>query len=106
MALLPPAVMLGLEWAAERIRGGWGWRLHLAFVAALVAGFTIQIAKDFADGPAALLIALALAAGRPRPRTADSGRSSKFMIVTSPLASFSCSLPMIADGSPWSACVD
>jgi hypothetical protein len=63
LALLPPAVMLGLEWLAGRLRGDWGWRLHLVFVAGLVALFALQIAKDLAAGPAALLVIAAAAVG-------------------------------------------
>jgi hypothetical protein len=63
LALVPPALMLGLEWLADRVRSGAGWWLHLIFVAGLVGAFALQLAKDIADGPAAILLLAASATG-------------------------------------------
>ncbi len=62
LVLVPPTLLLALEMVllgAEPLRR----LLHLAFVGALAAALALQLLKGVADGPAALLVLLALAGG-------------------------------------------
>ena len=62
--LAPPLAMLGDRGAGEphRPRACAG-RIHLSLVALLVAAIALQVFKEVADGPAGVLIVLALATG-------------------------------------------
>lgn len=46
LALLPPLAMVAVELAAQRIRTGWGWRVHLGFVGALAGSFAMFVARS------------------------------------------------------------
>ncbi len=62
-ALAPPLAMLAIEAVAIRIDARLRWGLHLALVALLAAAIGLQVLKHFADGPAGVLIGLALVLG-------------------------------------------
>jgi hypothetical protein len=62
--LVPPLVLLAVEWLVVRLRPAAHYGLHLALVGMLGAAFALQVLSDsVASGPAAVLIALALALG-------------------------------------------
>ena len=63
LTLVPPLVMLAIEAIAALIKRELRDGLHLAFVGALVAAIALQALGELAEGPAALLIALAVALG-------------------------------------------
>ena len=63
LTLVPPLLMLALEALAGLIRRELRDGLHLAFVGALAAAIALQALGELAEGPAALLIAAAVALG-------------------------------------------
>ena len=63
LTLVPPLVMLAIEAIAALIKRELRDGLRLAFVGALIAAIALQALGELAEGPAALLIALAVALG-------------------------------------------
>ncbi len=61
--LAPPLAMLAVEALADRIGHGWRWAIHLSFFTLLAAAIALHVFKEVADGPAGVLIVLALATG-------------------------------------------
>jgi hypothetical protein len=61
--LAPPLAMLAIEALANRIARELRWAIHLSFFALLAAAIALQVYKEVADGPAGVLIVLALATG-------------------------------------------
>jgi hypothetical protein len=61
--LVPPLAMLTLEAAALRIDRGLQWGLHLLLVSLLAAALVLVGLKHLAEGPAGVLILLALGGG-------------------------------------------
>jgi hypothetical protein len=59
LLFVPPAILLGLEWASGRSRR---WAVHAVFVAGLVALFVLQAIRG-SGAPGWLLVAVAVAAG-------------------------------------------
>jgi hypothetical protein len=62
-SLVPPLVMLAVEAVAMWFDRGLRWAIHVGFVALLGAAIALQVEKHIADGPAGLLVVLALAIG-------------------------------------------
>ena len=61
--LLPPLIATGVEALLDLVSRKARWALHLALVGLLFAVLVLQFLKQLADGPAGLMIAVALAAG-------------------------------------------
>lgn len=58
LAFLPPLVATGIEALVNILSGSARWIVHLGFCAVLFAAFSVQILKQFADGPAWPMIIL------------------------------------------------
>ena len=64
LTLVPPAVLLAVEWVAHRVRPAAGWALHLLLVALLVAAIVLPVAGNLLGGSAlAVVLAVAIGAG-------------------------------------------
>lgn len=61
--LAPPLALAAVEAVVARVAPAWRWPLHLFLVAALLAAIALQLIKQVVTGPAAVPIALAVAAG-------------------------------------------
>ncbi|MGH2981360.1 MAG: sulfatase-like hydrolase/transferase [Solirubrobacterales bacterium] len=61
--LVPPLALAAVEAVVARVAPTWRWPLHLFLVAALLAAIALQLIKQVVTGPAAVPIALAVAAG-------------------------------------------
>ena len=98
-ALLPPLLLIGLEWLAGLVSGGLAWALQLAYVAVLTAAIVLQLLP--VDGWLASL-ALSLAAGAAAAALyarANVTRSLLAVLAPAPLV-FAVAFLLLSDVSP------
>lgn len=63
LVVLPPLALVAIELAAGRLRPGWRWRLHLAFVGLLIGVFGMYLARSQAGAGDAVVAAAGVAVG-------------------------------------------
>jgi hypothetical protein len=98
-ALLPPLLLVGLEWLAGLVSRTLAWALQLAYVAVLTAAIVLQLLPADAWVPSIALGLAAGAAGAALYARATATRSVLAVLAPAPLV-FAAAFLLLSDVSP------
>ena len=98
-ALLPPLLLIGLEWLAGLVSRTLAWAFQLAYVGILTAAIVLQLLPADAWGPSIALGLAAGAAGAALYARATATRSVLAVLAPAPLV-FAAAFLLLSDVSP------